>query len=376
MLNHDPSLEWPGPDIPASRTHSPTPDDPSLRGPTHHVARASWVTMRLLVTESSILPRRHRIAVVDGYHEIQFGRDVSPPGSNTPRIRLKEMEVSKFHATAFWDAERREWAVVDMGSKHGTYLKSPESGLNTGPGIRLSATKMASVPRRIRHLDLLTIGSTTFQVHIHDDHVPCVECSPRGGDEIPLSSMDRVRDENPSLKRSLDIAGMEDNATRPRDPKKALTMLRQALLTRHDDGRQSTDSRTRYADRSAARRVRQSSSYHDAPGVPIQRRDSSSNSPSPAPVPSSSNEAVTTISAPPTPIPETNIGHQLLVKQGWQPGTALGVPEVIGENSSGLLEPLDIDANRDRAGLGTVRDPPRSTNWRELARQKRWDDAR
>jgi hypothetical protein len=366
-MDHDQSLEYT-----SSRNHSPIPEGQA----TSYVSnlKPAWVTMRLLVVKSSILPRRHRIAVVDGYPEVQFGRDVALVGSDTARIRLKEMEVSKFHATAFWDAKRREWAIVDMGSKHGTYLKSSESGSNagdtTGPGDRLSAMKMSSVPRRIRHLDLLTIGSTTFQFHIHEDHVPCVECSPQGGDEIPLfpKATDRTRDESPGLKRPF---GMEDNAARPKDPKKALTMLRQALLTRHDDGRPSMDSKIRYADRSAARRVRQSSSHHDAPGVPLHRSDSSSGSTSPGPVSSASVEGT-------TPIPATNIGHQLLLKQGWQPGTTLGVAEGIGDNSNGLVEPLDIDVYRDRAGLGSTRDPsaPLTTNWREVARQRRWDDAR
>src|SRR5438552_3385393 len=110
MLDHDPSLEWPGP---SSRTNSPPPpDDPRGHG---QPASASWVTMRLLVTKTSILSKKQRIAIVDGYSEVQFGRDAAPVGSATPRIRLKEMEVSKLHATGFWNAARKEWAVVDMG---------------------------------------------------------------------------------------------------------------------------------------------------------------------------------------------------------------------------------------------------------------------
>jgi len=238
--------------------------------------------------------------------------------------------------------------------------------MRSGPGDRLSAMKTSSVPRRIRHLDLLTIGSTTFQSHIHQDHIPCVECSPQGGDEIPLfpKATERTPQENPGLKRSL------DGEDRPKDPKKALTMLRQALLTRHDNGRPSMDSKIRYADRSAARRVRQSSSHHDAPGVALHRSDSSSGSASPAPIPNASVEGT-------TPIPATNIGHRLLLKQGWQPGTTLGVTEGIGDNSNGLVEPLDIDVYRDRAGLGSTQDgsAARTRNWKEVSRQRRWDEA-
>ncbi|KIL54363.1 hypothetical protein M378DRAFT_814928 [Amanita muscaria Koide BX008] len=56
--------------------------------------------------------------------ELQLGRDVPLTGMNTPKVRLKEMKVSKLHATVFWDAQRLEWSFVDMGSTHGTFLKS------------------------------------------------------------------------------------------------------------------------------------------------------------------------------------------------------------------------------------------------------------
>lgn len=171
-----------------------------------------------------------RLAVIDGYSEVQFGRDPSPPGVSTPRIRLKDMEVSKLHATLFWDAERCEWAVVDMGSKHGTFVGSGEDTNR----VRLSASRVASMPKRLKHLDRLCLGGTTFVVHIHANRLPCSECSAsgQGGDDlIPLFSHQKeggtVTQAEGSRKR-----GAESSGDVPRNAKRALASLKRSLLSR------------------------------------------------------------------------------------------------------------------------------------------------
>ena len=342
---YDSSLEWPA--------ESSTNSFPNLDGVQGHPNRsshakpASWVTMRLLVTKTSILPRKHRLAVVDGYPQLQFGRDVAPTGTDIPRIRLKEMEVSKIHAAAYWDSARTEWAVVDMGSKHGTFLTIAGASVDSSDsekGVRLSLAKTTSVPRRLHHLDLLTIGSTTFQIHIHGDQVPCVECSPKGGDEIPLFPATRVQGE---LKRAQDTAGMEAGVARTRDPKKALAMLKRTLLTQHDDDGWlglSAEGETRYRDRSARRRELRPASRPDTPGLRTPTFDIESG---PLPRPSIPPKTAEII----RPLPITNIGHRLLVKQGWRPGTSLGLP---GEQV-GLVEPLELGSNKNRTGLGVTK---------------------
>ena len=74
-----------------------------------------WLPLQLRVLQTAILHKHLSLAVLDAYAETQFGRDVATPGSDTPRIRLKEMPVSKLHATVFWDKARREWAVGRHG---------------------------------------------------------------------------------------------------------------------------------------------------------------------------------------------------------------------------------------------------------------------
>ncbi|KAJ3916591.1 hypothetical protein F5877DRAFT_91675 [Lentinula edodes] len=296
--------------------------------------------LRLVVLNSRTLPK-FNVAIIDGYPEVQLGRD-NPVSDHIPRIRLKEMEVSKLHASIYWDQSWDGWGVVDMGSKHGTYLHS--SALTIGNSqaverkVRLSISKTASTPKRLHHLDHLTLGTTVFIVHIHENQLPCEECSPGVGGEIPLfatsSSPKPSSNNNINVERS---SGYE--ATRPliHDSRKALSQLKRELMSRprHVDTRHSSNMAGsvtvgRYVDRSARRRAMYRASSSDAPDFPkliLQYK--------PEP-----------ISKPAVPIPASSIGYRLLIQQGWHPGTVLGSTE------RGLIEPLDIQLPCDRSGLG------------------------
>jgi G-patch domain/FHA domain len=376
---YDPVYEWPG----ESSSQASSSSDLRLSHLSLRKLRPNQPSFRLLVLRTSILPSKHRLAVIDGYSEIQFGRDIPPAGSTTPRLRLKEMEVSKLHATAYWDASRGEWGVVDMGSMHGTFLQPATTGVGNDPGVRLSPPRTASVPRKLHHMDHLTIGGTTFLVHIHEDRLPCQECSPTGGDEIPLFS---VKKDAPA-KRSREAAGLDDTLTSSssyspqpqKDPKKALTMLKQSLLTRHEVRSPSrvrpaspSDASAMYLDRSARRRALHASSQPDAPGV--SSPSAWTNSP-----PSRPKSPDTVTSQPPTPLPSTNIGHRLLMKQGWEPGTALGTLPDLDGGRIGLVEPLDVTPSLHRVGLGVKRPSTPSSpsfshsDWKERAKRKRWE---
>lgn len=305
-----------------------------------------WLPLRLTVLQSSILHKDLSLAVLDAYGETQFGRDVALPGSDTPRIRLKEMQVSKLHATAFWDKARREWAVVDMGSKHGTFLQ-PTQHPDAEP-IRLSPPRMASIPRPLHHLDRLIIGSTTFLCHIHEDRTPCAECTLTDQGVIPLFAVSR-ESHRAAEKRPPDTAPTEEG----RDAKKALTSLRRTLLSRLSPPRHdASPAPASYLDRSARRRAMHPSSQFDSPGVQTPRSSSPGRSRELSRTPSVVEEA--------GPLPEHNIGRRLLVKQGWQPGTSLGL-----DDGDGLVEPIEIHATPHRAGIGM----PLSLQERK---EKRW----
>lgn len=381
---YNPEYEWPGLDSPGSShdlanytvlTPHPTETHAGEPGADTPITSASF---RLLVRTSAILHKSKTLAVLDGFSEVQVGRDVASAGSETPRIRLKEMEVSKLHATMYWDKERAEWCVVDMGSKHGTFVRN-----GSGPatqsgsaetfddrGSRLSAPRAASVPRRLRHNDVLSIGSTTFIVHIHENHIPCVDCSPIGGDEIDLfDHRRRELQRETSQKRKRDVVESMTAPPAGKDPRKAISVLKRNLLARHDHSKATPQTSHVYIDRSARRRAL----HPDAAPIPPR------NTPPfacPVPIP----PAPEPVSAPPTPLPSTNIGHRLLMKQGWQPGTVLGNSASEGgssENTIALSEPLDVIGNTNRSGLGNSKPAAAAPasypgDWKEAGKLRRW----
>ncbi|KAK1224064.1 hypothetical protein PQX77_008394 [Marasmius sp. AFHP31] len=340
---YDSSYEWPWD---TTSLECPMPQEhilnreaeasPPLTVPTRSNSSAN--TCRLVVSHTRILPKLVRIARLDGYAEVQLGRDAAHDA--VPRIRLREMEVSKLHATVYWDQSWNGWGIVDMGSKHGTFLRSSTGNTTESDprGTRLSLPKAASVPKRLRHLDVITIGSTAFIVHIHEEGLPCVDCSPKQVEnEIPLFPIPKKRT----------VSSREGSSDTMREPtsisssKAALSQLKRELLPHHDDVSGKNTSTYRYVDRSARRRAMYPLSKADAPGVPVGS--------SPDFLPHETGSAKppeTPISQPAAPLTSSNVGHMLLVKQGWVPGTSLGTVE------DGRVEPLDVKIRSDRSGLG------------------------
>lgn len=331
---------------------------------------------------NAVMSRSHQLAITDGYTQIQFGRDVAPPGTDVPRIRLKEMEVSKLHATVYWDEDRKLWAIVDMGSKHGTFIRSGQplptpSDLVHGPGAstsadsrghRLSSTRMSSMPRALRHFDELSLGSTTFIVHLHEDQLPCEACSSKGGDEIPLFYVSKaMREREATGKRKRDAN--EPPPPSQGDAKKSLTMLKRSMLSRHSAPVQGyPDGPRPYLDRSARRRALHPSTPDASVGASISTPPSRPITP----------PALEPVSAPPTPLSSSNIGHRLLMKQGWTPGTTLG-PESSQSNggSTALAEPIQVSVRTARVGLGVAEQPSAAQSdrsWKEEGKRRRWAD--
>lgn len=336
---YNPTFEWPGEDE----------SDASLKfGTSPSILIEGQPILRLVVLSSSILLNERKVAILDPYHEAQLGRDVQPTGSVIPRIRLKEMEVSKLHATVYWDGSRKEWNVVDMGSKHGTFLQSGTTSDLQAIGLRLSQPRFASVPRRLRHGDRLSIGSTTFAVHIHENHMPCHDCTVSDTFEIPLYPAVQKRTTDVGL--DPESAGQLQVPPSKKDPKRVMNQLKRRLLKLHDEPQNvisgATGTDNYYVDRAARRRMLYVTSHSESPGVPVISpitcaKDTHGRSGGSTPEQSSQ---------PAAPINPSNIGHRLLVQQGWTPGTALGNPS---EFSDGLIEPLEVRMKRNTAGLGS-----------------------
>ncbi|KAJ7274452.1 hypothetical protein B0H12DRAFT_1199716 [Mycena haematopus] len=327
-------------EIQASRSASPPADyDPAFEWPDDEtdgkadVGPSTVPSLRLVVIRTSALPVKQTLVITDGYTELEFGRDPAL-SQDIPRVRLKEMEVSKLHATAYADGDT--WNIVDMGSKHGTFLQ-PQSSVTA---VRLSPSRVASIPRRLFHLDALVIGSTTFIVHIHPNQTPCSACCSTCENEISLFQSSRKR-----------------TAAKPAPAR--------------SEG-------TKYTDRSARRRSLYPASRLDAPGVALPPRPEAVTSASQPPPPSAPWDPPTpvTTSQPPMALPTTNIGHRLLLAQGWTPGSSLGASEDSSEWDEGrirLTAPLEVASTSQRAGLGMTKATTlTSGSWREDGRQRRW----
>lgn len=365
---HNTALEWPGEDEIFFQESVET---------SHKLLRPGQPVFRLVVLRSSILPSKQKVVVIDHYHEAQLGRDLQPTGSVTPRVRLKEMAVSKFHATVYWDGARKEWNVVDMGSKHGTFLLSGSVSPNLEDvGIRLSQPRTASIPRRLLHEDRLRIGSTTFSVHIHENQRPCQDCTVSEALEIPLFPSPRKKRTRDTAKLDSDISTLSADE---RNPKKALILLKRSLLPNHEvEAASAVADHTpiEYVDRAARRRLLFSSFHSDSPGISNPSANIVTKDAGKLPTPMVNPQLKQDISLPAAPIPSSNIGHQLLVRQGWEPGTALGVQE----DPSGLTEPLEVKPMRNRAGLGSKLPPPAITVelscWKDHEKFKRFEEDR
>jgi hypothetical protein len=83
----------------------------ALMEPEEVIDKAPIANLRLVITASDILPTGLVVSIDTRPGGIQIGRDRCERGGQA-RIRLKEMAVSKTHATVFYDDG---WYVVDQG---------------------------------------------------------------------------------------------------------------------------------------------------------------------------------------------------------------------------------------------------------------------
>lgn len=360
---------------------TPTAGDPLLA---HEEGDDANHLLRLVVKRSQVL-EVGSVAVLDARKDgTQLGRDRGAEA----RVRIKEMEVSKTHAVVFYQAPsaprspRRSsrspspygsrsrsqtstpappkegdsgWYVSDLGSTLGTYVAHP----GEADATRLSEPKCASPPYALKHGDKLTVGRTTFAVHIHQDW-PCGSCQLSGNAQIDLEE-GRLR---PCPKSAtipevssfeLDTFAMSGNGTRKGRQalkrRREMDALRDNLLGEDEPAPKIRAAAAGYVDRSAERRR-----LH--PPSPPRRRDV--------------EEARPVVAAGPTgPTGPSEAARKLLAKQGWSEGQGLG-------RTPGRADPIVPVVRAERAGLGIrgqVADQPgQGGDWRQRGRQRRWDE--
>lgn len=264
-----------------------------------------------LVIQSSPHFESGKVALVDE-NGLTIGRDRSWDS----RLRLPEMIVSKYHAMIYLDKKEKLFYMIDNGSQHGTFVNEK----------RLSESKQASLPYELRHLDIVRIGSTSLQVHLHDMGWPCQDCL--ASDFIETTNGKKEKKQSQQIHVDLE----ESRREWIKNAKKLYTP--------------TVDHENNYVDRAKIRRK------HTKPEKFIQSEEIDMVAPMPQPPPISYH----------TPV--GGIGNKMLQKLGWQQGQSLG------KHGDGILEPVRPSSRNSRAGLGIQSAPQAPTN--ESKKEKQW----
>ncbi|KAJ2003808.1 hypothetical protein GGI04_002833 [Coemansia thaxteri] len=214
--------------------------------------------------------------------------------------------------------------IVDQGSTYGTFVN----------GVRLSESKASSKPFRLHHLDHIAIGQTSLQLHVHEQWV-CAKCKNTGDNEISTHQRDikakaaSQSEESAARKRSVPITGHIGDLQK--DRVENLKAIKNKYMTLQTRGLKPGGN---YTDRARLRRRMLGDSHQHQ----LNRASPSHSSQRPC-------QQVSVTSAP-SPIKEDNTGYSLLRNMGWTPGAGLGA------NEEGIVDPVEVEGNADRVGLG------------------------
>ncbi|CAO3629004.1 unnamed protein product [Mucor hiemalis] len=231
------------------------------------------------------------------------------------RLRLAEMIVSKYHAMVFLDKSDKLFYMIDNGSQHGTFVNNK----------RLSEPKQASLPYELRHLDILRIGSTSMEVHLHSMGWPCQTCLASEFIETTHHKKDKTL---PEKKQTVDLE--ESRREWIKNAKKMYT--------------DENDDKKSYVDRAKIRRK------NTKPEKFIKAE--------PEYTPQQQHYVPEVVSYQ-TPV--SGIGNKMLQKLGWQEGQGLG------KHGEGIREPVRPSTQSDRTGLGIPQTPVN-----ESKKDKQW----
>ncbi|KAJ3317982.1 hypothetical protein HDV06_001014 [Boothiomyces sp. JEL0866] len=225
---------------------------------------------------------------------VTIGRDKS----FEERLRLNELAVSRFHCSIYF---QREFKIVDNGSTHGTFLNN----------IKLSHSKQSSVPFTLNDGDFLEIGSTKFQVHLHE---LCEKCDPQVQSVVSTAptakKKTKVVESVPYVpKVNLEQQRLEE-----------LERLKQKYLPNDTERVSMSFRKDRLPIRELPEPVEVKAQSYIKPLVLGKKQEA--------------------------PIDATNKGNLMLQRMGWKEGQGLG------KEKEGIVDPVKMSSQKGRRGLG------------------------
>ncbi|KAK2176118.1 hypothetical protein NP493_682g01017 [Ridgeia piscesae] len=248
-------------------------------------------------------------------------------------ILLPDTQVSKMHCAIQYDADLQKYVVQDHASQNGTLLN----------GHRISEPKKLSASLPVSHLDVLRVGDTELELHIHPGTETCDSCEPG---QVMAQQQQQLQQQ-----QATESSPVQTKADKERLRRQQLKMIKKkfGLADCAYVDNTPTVKNLGYEDKASIRRQTVGSDH------PYQKDD----------LPASVTRA----------IPTENKGHKLLAKMGWKEG------EGLGRESGGIQQPIQVNFRCDQsAGLGSagveclVDDVPNAKSiqkWRKA--QQRYD---
>ncbi|XP_032676009.1 angiogenic factor with G patch and FHA domains 1 isoform X2 [Odontomachus brunneus] len=240
--------------------------------------------IRIIVKETNLMKLKVGCLFLIPYTGGSLGRE----GDHS--VLIPDVNISKYHARFMYDETKKQYQIIDSGSRNGTFLN----------GKRLSVAKQESEPYEITHGSIIKISETKLLCHIHNGNETCGHCEPG------LVQQSTSSNENKTSKKKLH--------------KKELRRLKHKFGVEKDNVTSSSQLASGYQDRAQARRQH---------------------------VGSSSHHAKTQQSSLDWSISKDNKGFQILTKMGWSEGHPLG------KDGDGIKDPIPINYNQNRGGLGS-----------------------
>ncbi|KAJ3308353.1 Angiogenic factor with G patch and FHA domains 1, partial [Boothiomyces sp. JEL0838] len=249
--------------------------------------------LALVVLKSDLIANAAIVLISE--QGLTIGRDKS----FEERLRLNELAVSRYHCSIYF---QREFKIVDNGSTHGTFLNN----------IKLSHSKQSSVPFTLSDGDVLEIGSTKFQVHLHE---LCEKCDP---------AIQSVVSTAPTAKKKVKVVEPVQYVPKVNLEKQRieeLERLKQRYLPNENERVTMAWKKDRLPIRELPEPVQVKESLYKKPTVVVDKH----------------LEA---------PLDSTNKGNLMLQKMGWKEGQGLG------KEQEGIVDPLKMSTQKGRRGLG------------------------